>query len=187
MQYWENLRKFIIGRKYDINDPLDYSEIPLVRDNGDIQKILDNSSWVKYDSDVDIDSKIMFACLETKAKVITKINEKSFVKNEHKVWCSRVNDVEIDIDRNWPTSKECEHIKDQIQIAMRTIGFKCGLDSSIESVNYESMCLADKHYCKIYANDRTNKYAISKRKLEFDNEWLPDHEHYSTSKKNKEE
>ena len=158
MQYWENLRKFIIGQKYEISDPLDYSAIPLHRDSGYIQKLLDESAWIKLRKHVDvaIDPKIMEACIKTKAKVITEINEKPYGKEEHKIWCSRVTDVEIDNEKH--VSKECEHIKTQIEAAMKSIDFECVLDSSLEYVNYSSMHLVNKQYCKIYANHRTNKW-----------------------------
>ena len=156
-QHWENLQGFLFGQKYKTNDPLDYAEIPLDRDSGYIQKLLDRSKWIKLQkhTDASVDPDILEACIKTKAKVVTEINEKPYVKHDHKVWCSRVTDVG---HNKWPVSKECEHIKTQIEAAMKSIDFECGLDSSIEYVNYSSMHLVNKQYCKIYANHRTNKW-----------------------------
>lgn len=58
------------------------------RDNYDIQTILNESVWIKLREyvNVPIDSEIMQACIKTKtkAKIITEINKKPYVKNEHK-------------------------------------------------------------------------------------------------------
>ena len=156
-QHWKNLRNLIFRRKYEISDPLDYAEIPLDRDSGYIQKLLDKSEWIKLrkHTDASVDPDILKACIKTKAKVVTEINEKPYVKDEHKVWCSRVTDVG---HNKVLVSKECENIKSQIQAAMKSIDFECGLDSSIEHVNYSSMHLVNKQYCKIYANHRTSRW-----------------------------
>ena len=165
MQYWENLRNFVLRRRrYEISDPLDYSKIPSYRTNDYVQKILDGSFWLnsRNHADVFVDPKIMKACIKTKEKVITEINKKPYVKDEHKIWCSRVTDVEI--DNEVPVSKECENIKTQIQAAMKSIDFECGLDSSIEHINYSSIHLINKQYCKIYANHRTNEWDCDHQK-----------------------